>query len=563
VTNDDAELATEHDGIGRVASFSQTFTDEFVPQSPYRQTVEHLYEHDMSGRMTALSGEVLDVTYGYDGAGRLNQVSVAQCDGMDVTLYRDGMGRIVRQEYGSSGVSTMTVYGRRGQPKQKTTLKATQNGPVVLLSFAYTYDHAGRLTGVVDVGANTVERTYTYDGMSRLSGATYDYPSPAPDKKWGYTYNLAGDRLSECTGTTSCDSTSAYTWDAQTGHLTDVDRPSPEADEEYTFDDAGNLTLVVKGAAETVHTYDKRGRLSSLVLPDDSEYEYRYGPDERRTVQVGPSVTTRYFHDGRVAYEMSNDGHVLRAYVFMPDGYTPLLMIEYGEGEAVDGCYAYHNDHLSTPRAMTDDSGAVIWRASLAPFGQRIGACDTDQDGADDDACPVDQPLRFPGQWDDAGTGLYYNWHRYYVPGCAIYSTQDPLVLKGVEEKRFAGFSYADGGPTRATDPTGLREWYDNAADVFFGYTDSMSFGATQWARDAIGFGDVPNPDSAAYTAGEVGALLSPACLGLGAFKAGWRFKIGMHPPHHGKGKHIGAVIYNTFVKGSHKKWSLPWPPWR
>jgi RHS repeat-associated protein len=164
---------------------------------------------------------------------------------------------------------------------------------------------------------------------------------------------------------------------------------------------------------------------------------------------------------------MSNDGHVLRAYVFMPDGYTPLLMMTFevvDQNDAVSACYAYHNHHPSTPRAMTDDSGAVVWRASLAPFGQRIGACDTDQDGADDDACPVEQPLRFPGQWDDAGTGLYYNWHRYYVPGLGVYTRLDPLsvgsLLDGLPGRTGgrSGYSYGRGSPGLLGDPAGLWE---------------------------------------------------------------------------------------------------------
>jgi len=166
----------------------------------------------------------------------------------------------------------------------------------------------------------------------------------------------------------------------------------------------------------------------------------------------------------RQANEMSNDGHVLRAYLFMPDGYTPLLMIEYDEYEAVDACYAYHNDHLSTPRAMTDDSGAVIWRASLAPFGQRIGACDTDQDGADDGACPVEQPLRFPGQREDAGTGLYYNWHRYYVPGLGVYTRLDPVGTFGPRAHNVASTGYAGGSPVMATDAAGLWPIGDETA---------------------------------------------------------------------------------------------------
>jgi RHS repeat-associated protein len=111
----------------------------------------------------------------------------------------------------------------------------------------------------------------------------------------------------------------------------------------------------------------------------------------------------------RQASEMSNDGHVLRAYVFMPDGYTPLLMIEYGEGEAVDGCYAYHNEHLSTPRAMTDD----------------------------------------------AGTGLYYNWHRYYVPGLGVHTLLDPIPRLGG-----ANLGFARSNPVHWADPTGLAWVY-------------------------------------------------------------------------------------------------------
>ncbi len=38
-------------------------------------------------------------------------------------------------------------------------------------------------------------------------------------------------------------------------------------------------------------------------------------------------------------------------------------------------------------------------------------------------------PLRFPGQYDDAETGLHYNYFRYYDPETGRYLSPDPLGL--------------------------------------------------------------------------------------------------------------------------------------
>ena len=40
----------------------------------------------------------------------------------------------------------------------------------------------------------------------------------------------------------------------------------------------------------------------------------------------------------------------------------------------------------------------------------------------------VFQPLRFPGQYYDEETGLYYNWHRYYKPDWGRYVEPEMLT---------------------------------------------------------------------------------------------------------------------------------------
>ncbi|MDH0893365.1 RHS repeat-associated core domain-containing protein [Pseudomonas sp. GD03985] len=44
---------------------------------------------------------------------------------------------------------------------------------------------------------------------------------------------------------------------------------------------------------------------------------------------------------------------------------------------------------------------------------------------------PVEQNIRFLGQYYDQETGLHYNRFRYYDPDCGRFVSQDPIGLQG------------------------------------------------------------------------------------------------------------------------------------
>lgn len=73
------------------------------------------------------------------------------------------------------------------------------------------------------------------------------------------------------------------------------------------------------------------------------------------------------------------------------------------------------------PLELVDERGASAWRAELSSYGQLRhlegvrAAC----------------PFRYPGQYEDAETGLYYNRFRYYDPQTGAYISQDPIGLAG------------------------------------------------------------------------------------------------------------------------------------
>ncbi|NUW71977.1 RHS domain-containing protein [Vibrio mediterranei] len=129
--------------------------------------------------------------------------------------------------------------------------------------------------------------------------------------------------------------------------------------------------------------------------------------------------------------------------------------------------YHVHNDHLGTPQALTDESGATVWKASYSPFGK--ATVTTEQ---------IKFNLRFPGQYYDAETGLHYNWHRYYDPSLGRYLQSDPLGLHaGVDT-----YGYVNGNPLSLSDPTGLCPWCLGGAaiaaaiDVFVQYNENGGF---------------------------------------------------------------------------------------
>ncbi len=124
----------------------------------------------------------------------------------------------------------------------------------------------------------------------------------------------------------------------------------------------------------------------------------------------------------------------------------------------------FHNDALGTPRALTNSAGAVVWRAEYRPFGE-LQVLEADADG---DGTSVEQPLRFPGQYDDAlgaflmHQGTYENWNRHYSPFTGTYLSPEPLLqspnfvaYKGQEGLSAPAYSYALNNPIGVVDRNG------------------------------------------------------------------------------------------------------------
>jgi RHS repeat-associated protein len=93
---------------------------------------------------------------------------------------------------------------------------------------------------------------------------------------------------------------------------------------------------------------------------------------------------------------------------------------------------------VGAPLRLLSTDGEVVWTSSASVWGA------TDAD--------VAMPLRFPGQYHDVETGLFYNLNRYYNPDTGRYVSTDPLGLAPSPNPH----SYVP-NPTTQIDPLGLH----------------------------------------------------------------------------------------------------------
>ena len=179
---------------------------------------------------------------------------------------------------------------------------------------------------------------------------------------------------------------------------------------------------------------------------------YTYDADGRRVRKVsstGPASTVVFAYDlqGQLLGEYGPSGNALREYVWLEN--TPVAMFtpDPASPSGVPLVYFIHTDHLDAPRIVVDRNNQVRWRWLSEPFGTT--APETNPSGLGG----FTQNLRFPGQYADQESGLFYNFNRYYKAGDGRYTQSDRIGLDGGVNT----YAYVVGDPVDSVDPNGLN----------------------------------------------------------------------------------------------------------
>ena len=437
------------------------------------------YGYDLLGRVVERRTATETTTYTYDEAGRL--ASAANADSV-VTVERDEDGRVTAHSVDGytvgftyddkngaikrrtpSGVDSLWSYDEAGNPV------ALDTGEHVL---RFEHDESGAEIAR-GLGASVVLRQ-AFDAGGRLIAQTTDH-----ERRYAYRADGRLARIDdERAGSVRFQLDPA-------GRVTAV--ATPEKVETYRYDGSGNIVVssdspaggpsgvlryrgnTLAAAGEVGYTYDRQGRLvtrgepgpgparvwrytwdaldrlTMVTTPDGVRWRYRYDPLGRRvlkqrlTADSAVAEQIRFAWDGTVVVEQEHTGAGLERRVTTWDHHPAESrpVAQRSQDGAGTRFHTVVTDMIGTPVELLDPHGAAVWRAQASLWGKTRSGEGT--------------PLRFPGQYHDDETGLYYNVYRYYDPATGRYLSQDPLGLAPAPNP----VTYV-ANPHSATDPLGL-----------------------------------------------------------------------------------------------------------
>jgi RHS repeat-associated protein len=211
--------------------------------------------------------------------------------------------------------------------------------------------------------------------------------------------------------------------------------------------------LVEAQGVQYIHNAD--GELLEKVFPDGSRVRFSYhGSGLLKEVERQDGTRVRFEYDGLGRRIRKRAGESVTTWVWdrhaplheLPDEDAPITWLfdsmglrPIGKAQGAER-YGIVTDQVGAPVTLYDEAGEICWRAQLDVWGVPSG-----------DVARTRCPFRFPGQYEDEETGLYYNRFRYYDPRTGRYTTQDPIGLMGGLD--LYGYT-AD--PLRLIDPFGL-----------------------------------------------------------------------------------------------------------
>lgn len=478
------------DAIGRVILKKQTLANGSVQQVSY--------SYNPSGTLAGVGyPNGASLGYQYDTTGRINSLSW------------NGNPLVTNITWNPLGQATGWTWAFTTSSPQLSASRSydTAGRLIATESTSYVYDAAGRISGLTQylygpadtdpthdtIAGGDVTWTVGYDSTGRITG--FDATSGATDTA-SFSYDTNGNRTSSTrvgNGQTTGRNYTVLGGSNRLAGFSQTINGTSNTAVTYGYNANGDLT----GDGLRTYGYDAEGRLSTATTgATDSSPTTRYAHNAlgQRVFKTEPQFppvqgdeTDPGFWSSLVAFftklwspATSEAEQLGYAYVYDEQG---TLIAEVGSGGAqssgqsqyiylptvngplpvatvLNGAkHAVHSDHLNTPRRLSNDAGQPVWQWRYSAFGEeapttaakRFTGAETVPSTGSTSAAEIVFNLRYPGQYADAESGLFYNYFRSYDSRTGRYSQPDPIGLDG----GWSRFGYVDGNPLKYVDPRG------------------------------------------------------------------------------------------------------------
>ncbi|MBB4689393.1 RHS repeat-associated core domain-containing protein [Amycolatopsis jiangsuensis] len=490
-------LIRETDFTGGVTTFGYDAAGRLVERvSPDGQRTT--FRYDPAGNLAEQRTGDLSTRFEFSGTGHLLSVD----DGTTRVSYeRDAVGRVVAETV--NGRTVRSAYDAEGRLVHRVTPSGAESSwqydaaglPVAARlagrDLRFVHDPLGReVRRTLGTGA-TLLQTWTPGSQLASQEITDHFSATHQQRSYGYRADgelvtlqdrLGGPRrfdldpLGRVTEVRSAQGPESYRYDT-TGNVTEASWPTAETDlvgrrtfagslvteaggMRYAHDRRGRVVLrerTMPGGAKLTwrFTWTDENRLVAVVVPDGSSWRYTYDALGRRVAKEhfaldGHTSLERveFTWDGPALVEEARDtpvGRQVTVWDYAPGNeHRPLAQrgrtARPGQDWVDTRFHAIVTDLAGRPAELVDDDGRIIWCGRTSVYGAPAGPGSAEA-----------TPLRFPGQYFDAETGLHYNLQRYYDPVTARYLSLDPIGLEAGPNP----YAYVD-NPFGEMDPLGL-----------------------------------------------------------------------------------------------------------
>jgi RHS repeat-associated protein len=422
----------------------------------------------------------------YNRAGALESVELDGAVFIERIAYNANRQRTL-VAYGNSCITRYAYDGKtfrlirlRTEKYTKVDKESYRPGNPVVQDFIYTYDLAGNIQSIKDrtpgsgipnsiLGANRLDRVFTYDPLYRLMSATgreSDLQQSSPP--W-----FDGPQSQDSTKTRAYQQTYFYDW---ANNMTRLHHESSSVSFNRDFaliSGANRLASVTDTGVTRAYNYDANGNLIRENTERNFEWDYadRMRVFRTQTPNAAPSLHTHYLYDSagqrvkKLVRTAAND-YFMTVYIdgifehhrrvkpseirenntlHVMDDESRIATVRVGAAFPDDGAanvpVKYHiGDQLGSSNVVLDANGSLVNREEYAPYGETsFGSF-------------AQKRYRFTGKERDEESGLYYHGARYYAPWLARWVSCDPAGrVDGLNIYQYARLS-----PLNFSDPSGM-----------------------------------------------------------------------------------------------------------